>query len=80
MPNIYAQEPIFVNPIKIIGGVLVLLGFVFRAISIAYFNARLKSVPDTPDARRRFAIKKRNALWIDAAFVVAGFYVLLGRA
>lgn len=67
------------NPIKIIGGILVLLGFVFRAISIAYFNARSKSIPDNPHARRRFETKKRNALWIDAAFVVAGFYVLLGR-
>ncbi len=67
------------NPIKIIGGVLVLLGFVFRAISIAYFNSKSKSLPDNPAARRRFEVKKRNALWIDAAFVAAGFYVLLGR-
>lgn len=67
------------NPIKIVGGVLVLLGFVFRAISIAYFNARRKSVSNNPQALRRFETKKRNALWIDAAFVVAGFYVLLGR-
>lgn len=67
------------NPIKIIGGLLVLFGFVFRAISIAYFNSKSKSLPDNPAARRRFEVKKRNALWIDTAFVVAGFYVLLGR-
>jgi len=69
-----------VNPLKIVGGLLVLLGFVFRAISIAYFNARGKRLPDNPAVRRRFEAKKRNALWIDAAFVIAGFYVLLGRA
>jgi len=68
-----------VNPIKIVGGLLVLFGFIFRAISIAYFHARSKNLPDNPAARKRFQTKKRNALWIDAAFVAAGFYVLLGR-
>jgi hypothetical protein len=65
------------NPIKIAGGIIVLLGFVFRAISIAYFNLKLKTLPDTPAARRRHAFKKRNALVIDALFVAAGFYVIL---
>lgn len=68
------------NPIKIIGGLLVLFGFVFRAISIAYFKSKLKTLPDTPAARQRYERKKRNALWIDGAFVALGFYVLLGRA
>ena len=67
------------TPLKIAGGVLILLGFVFRAISIAYFNLQARRLPDDPRARRRLATKKRNALWIDAAFVLAGFYVLLAR-
>ncbi len=65
------------DPFKIIGGVLVLLGFVFRAISLAYFGQREKSVPDTASARRQFAARKQRALVIDAAFILAGFYLLL---
>ena len=65
------------DPFKIIGGVLVLLGFVFRAISLAYFGHREKSVPETANARRRFAARKQRALVLDAAFIVLGFYLLL---
>jgi len=65
------------DPFKIVGGLLVALGFVFRAISIAYFNLRAKSLPDDPKARRAFAGRKQRALLIDAFFVVMGFYLLL---
>ena len=65
------------DPFKIIGGVLVALGFVFRAISIAYFKQRAKSVPDTPSAKRQFEGRRQRALIIDALFVVGGFYLLL---
>lgn len=65
------------DPFKIIGGLLVALGFLFRAISIAYFNLRAKSLPDDPKARRVFAGRKQRALMIDAFFVVMGFYLLL---
>lgn len=65
------------NPIKVAGGVLVLLGVVFRAISLAYFRLRARTLPDTPQARRRHEWSKRNALLIDAGFIVAGFYVIL---
>ncbi len=65
------------DPFKIIGGVLVALGFVFRAISIAYFKQQAKSVPDTPKARRQFEGRRQRALVIDALFVVGGFYLLL---
>ena len=65
------------NPIKIIGLVLVMLGVVFRAISVAYFNLRAKTLPDDPRVRRRFFAKKRNALFIDALFVAGGFYVII---
>ncbi len=61
----------------VIGGLLILLGAVFRAISLAYFNLRARTLPDTPAARRRFFAKKRNALVIDALFVVGGVYVIL---
>jgi hypothetical protein len=65
------------DPFKIIGGVLVALGLVFRAISLAYFKGRAKSVPDTERDRRRFAARRQRALMVDAAFVVLGFYLLL---
>ena len=67
------------DPFKIIGGVLVLLGFVFRGISLAYFGQRAKFVTDTPQAQRKFAASKQRALIIDALFVAAGFYVLLTK-
>lgn len=65
------------DPFKIIGGILVALGFIFRAISLAYFNGRAKSLPDNAKAHRAFAGRKQRALVIDAFFIVAGFYLLL---
>lgn len=65
------------DPFKIIGGVLVALGFIFRAISVAYFKQRAKLVPDTPKALRQFEGRKQRALVIDAGFIVMGFYLLL---
>ena len=65
------------NPFKIIGGVLIVLGVVFRAISNAYFNLRAKSLPDDPGMRRRFAASRQRALLIDYAFIAAGVYTLL---
>ena len=65
------------NPFKIIGGVLVALGFVFRAISLAYFKQRAKLLPDTPKAQRQFAGRRQRALVIDALFIILGFYLLL---
>lgn len=67
------------DPFKIIGGGLVLLGFVFRGISLAYFGQRARSVPETPQAQRKFSARKQRALVIDALFIVAGFYVLLTK-
>lgn len=67
------------DPFKIIGGALVLLGFAFRAISLAYFGQRASSVPDTDQARQKFAARKQRALVIDALFIAAGFYVLLTK-
>jgi hypothetical protein len=66
-----------VNPVKIVGLVLVVLGFAFRAVSLAYFNLKAKSLPDTPLARRRHESSKRNALFFDALFIVGGFYVII---
>jgi len=66
-----------VNVFKIIGGLLIALGFIFRAISLAYFNLREKSLPDEVKARHIFAKKKQRALIIDALFVVVGFSMLL---
>lgn len=65
------------NPVKIIGGTLIVLGIVFRAISVAYFQARMASVP--PCARRLWERKRRNALWIDAGIALLGFSLLLAR-
>jgi hypothetical protein len=65
------------DPFKIIGGVLVALGFIFRAISLSYFKQRAKLVPDTIKERRRFEGRKQRALIIDALFIVMGFYLLL---
>ena len=65
------------NPIKVAGGVLIVLGFLFRAISIAYFNLKAKTLPGTPVALRRFERSRRNALVIDACVVALGFYVVL---
>ena len=65
------------DPFKIVGGVLVLLGFVFRGISVAYFNQRAKFLPDAVKARRQFEGRKQRALVIDAAFIAMGFYLLL---
>lgn len=65
------------DPIKIIGGVLVALGFIFRAISLAYFKQRAKSLPETARVRRQFESRKQRALVIDALFIMLGFYLLL---
>jgi len=65
------------DPFKIIGGVLVALGFVFRAISVAYFKQRAKSLPDAPRALRQFESRRQRALVVDALFIILGFYLLL---
>ncbi len=67
------------DPFKLIGGVLILLGVVFRAVSIAYFNGRAKSLPDDPKLRLRHARKKQRALLIDYAFIAAGLYTLVAH-
>lgn len=68
------------DPLKIAGGVLVALGFAFRAISLAYFAKRARSQPlDDPRARRRFEGRRHRALVIDALFVVLGFYLILTK-
>lgn len=64
-------------PIKIIGLVLFVLGLVFRAISLAYFKQREKSLPDNAKVRRRFAGRKYRALVIDGAFMVTGIYLII---
>ena len=65
------------NPIKIFGGVLVALGFIFRAISIAHHNQKAKTLPETPTARRRFEASKNWAWRVDVAFIVIGFYLII---
>ena len=67
------------DPIKIIGGGMVLLGCIFRAISLAYFAKRARAVPDNPRARRQFEARRQRALVIDALFVVLGFYLILTK-
>ena len=68
------------NPFKIVGGMLVAFGFLFRAISLAYFNLHEKRLPaGDAKARRRFEGKKRRALIIDAGFVLFGFYTILSH-
>ena len=73
----YCKLGRFLDPFKIIGGALVALGFIFRAISLAYFKQRAKLLPDTPKALRQFEGRKQRALMIDALFIVMGFYLLL---
>lgn len=65
------------HPIKLAGGGLIVLGLVFRAISLAYFKLKAKTLPNTPAALRRFERQRRNALVIDALIVALGFYVVL---
>lgn len=72
-----ADRTAFLDPLKIIGGIVVALGFIFRAISVAYFKQRAKSLPETPKAQRQFESRKQRALAIDAAFIIMGFYLLL---
>ena len=67
------------NPFKIIGGLLIVFGLAFRAISIAYFNLRAKTLPDNPAAQRRFAGSRRRAMVIDYVFIGAGIYILIAR-
>ncbi len=67
------------DPIKIVGGVLVLLGCIFRAISLAYFAKHARFVPDSERARKQFAGRRHRALVIDALFVVMGFYLILTK-
>jgi hypothetical protein len=64
---------------KIIGAALIVLGMLFRAISVAYFKAKAPHVNNTLAAQRGFAASKRRALYIDIAFFIAGIIVLLGR-
>jgi hypothetical protein len=64
---------------KIIGAVLVVLGLVFRAISVAYFKAKAPHVSNTLAAQRSFTASRRRALYIDIAFFIAGILVFLAR-
>ncbi len=59
------------------GGLLIVFGVVFRAISIAYFNLRAKTLPDNPKTQRQFAASRQRALLIDYLFIAAGVYTLL---
>ena len=65
------------DPFKIVGGVLVALGFIFRGISVAFFKQRAKFLPDGAKAQRQFEGRRQRALVIDALFIVLGFYLLL---
>ena len=67
------------SPFKIIGGVLIVFGVAFRAISIAYFNQRAKALPDDPKMRRQFAASRQRALLIDYLFIAAGVYTLFAH-
>jgi len=64
---------------KIIGLALIILGVLFRMISIAYFRMRAPYVHNTLAAQRAFAASKRRALWIDAAFFIAGIVSFVVR-
>ena len=67
------------NLIKIIGGVLVCLGFAFRAVCVAYFKVREPQSAASRKAVRRFEAQKRRAFLIDALFIVIGFALIMGR-
>ena len=64
---------------KIIGVTLIVLGLMFRAISIAYFKVREPHVKNTLAAQRNFSASRRRALYIDIVFFVAGILVLFAR-
>lgn len=64
---------------KIIGAVLIALGLIFRAISVAYFKMKEPHVKNTLSAQRGFAASRRRALYIDIVFFVAGILVFLAR-
>ena len=65
------------NPVKIFGGVLLVLGLVLRAISAYVLRQRELSLRDTVQARKRFARAKRNAYFIDALFIAMGIYCII---
>jgi len=65
------------NPKHILGGVLVALGFLFRAISIAYFRHKARTPHGSDTARRRFEASRHRALLIDGGFILLGFYMLI---
>jgi len=64
---------------KIIGAVLIGLGFLFRAICIAYFKAKEPHVKNTLAAQRGFTASRRRALYIDLVFFLVGILVLFAR-
>lgn len=64
---------------KIIGAVLIVLGVIFRAISVAYFKSKAPRVGNTLAAQRSFTASRRRALYIDLAFFIAGILVLFAR-
>jgi len=60
------------NPVKILGGILIIVGVILRAISVYVLHRREQTLPDSDRARRSFARSRRNSLLVDAAFIACG--------
>lgn len=65
------------SPQKIAAGVLILLGVVFRGISLAHYRMQSKQTPSVGIERRVLERKKQRALYIDYAFIAIGVYLLV---
>ncbi len=68
------------NPAKIAGGCFVLLGFVFRWISVAVFRQRAKRPGAKVKAKSLFGLTpEQRSYLIDVGFIVLGFYLILAH-
>jgi len=77
--NTGRAQDVYVTIFKIIGAVLIVLGLMFRAISVAYFKAKEPHVKNTLAAQRGFTASRRRALYIDLLFFIFGILVLFAR-
>lgn len=65
------------SPVKVAAGLAIALGFIFRAISFAYFKSHERGIPLQGPERARFNRKRARALILDNAFIVFGLYLLI---
>lgn len=65
------------DPFKIVGGIMIILGFAFRGICIAQFRLRTRLNNGNEKAQRKLLASQKRAMLIDMFFIATGFWIIL---